>query len=320
MKMNRIPIVNALPEDWRSRDYDILFATIGYEERARYISGLVSGQIVDRVALGFSDRHDHEFEANKTWFEANGFNTTVVHEDGFRLNVSSVIQIAVQRSKGRKLRILVDISSLSRLRLAMLIDVLARESIGLSAEVHFVYALAEYTAPVISLAPNSHVGPVLHSNFTGWWEEPDRAISVVVGLGYEPDKALGAVEYLEASEVWTFTPLSEISEYSLALQVSNESLLEGVDRKFQLTYRVHEPLECFIMLESVVYGIMQTKNPVLLPFGPKIFALCCLLVACIHHDGTAVWRVSAQGAEEPINRLASGHVYGLAVEFRDRSQ
>jgi len=81
-----------------------------------------------------------------------------------------------------------------------------------------------------------------------------------------------------------------------------------------MDYRVHAPVDCFITLESLIYGLSRTKNTILLPFGPKIFALCALLVASVHPT-TAVWRVSAGFQEEAVNRQASGYVYGLQVDI-----
>jgi hypothetical protein len=48
--------------------------------------------------------------------------------------------------------------------------------------------------------------------------------------------------------------------------------------------------------------------------GPKLFALCCLLVG-IAFPSIPVWRVSAQDLEPAVDRSAEGPVYGLRVIF-----
>jgi len=82
-----------------------------------------------------------------------------------------------------------------------------------------------------------------------------------------------------------------------------------------MNYRVQDPFDCFAKVESLVYGLSQTRNPVLLPFGPKLFSLTSLLVALLY-PGLPVWRVSAERHEQPANRKASGLVYGLEVAFK----
>jgi hypothetical protein len=139
-------------------------------------------------------------------------------------------------------------------------------------------------------------------------------MSAVVGLGYEQDKALGAVEHLQPGEVWVFAPHSAVEEYSVALKKANQVLLDTVPSSHRLVYEVGQPFDCFVTLESLVDRLAEEANVILLPFGPKLFALCSLLVAWLHSD-VAVWRVSAGKGEMPQDRRASGYVYGLRVEF-----
>jgi len=307
-------IVAELSRTWKRTRYDLFLAAIGYEERSRYIAEAIDVTAESKHAIGFYEQREQAYEDNLHWFGSNGYETHIVDDASFRSKVSEAMDSAATQRGDGTLTVLVDISSLSRFRLATIIDLLQGGLPQISLTVHFVYSLAEYNPPSNANAQNSHVGPMLRSNFAGWWVEPDRGITAIVGLGYEPDKALGAVEHLQAADIWTFTPRSKISEYSRALEIANESLLSTVERAHQLKYNVHEPFSLFVTLESLVYGVMQRQNPVLLPFGPKLFALCCLLVACVHRD-IAVWRVSAQEQEPAINRKASGYVYGLVTIF-----
>lgn len=313
---NRIPTVTELPPEWSAASYHAIFCSVGYEERARYIASLLQEVPKSKYAIGFDIQKEFEYENNRLFFLEKGFRTSVAKDQDFSEEVIRCFREIIAVNTEASLKLLIDISSMSRYRLATFIDVLARHFDEQAFVVDFVYTLASYDPPVTSLAPNSHVGPVLQSNFTGAWDEPDRAVSAIVGLGYEPDKALGAVEYLEAADVWTFNPQSKEEAYTEALRMANASLLEDVLKEHQFTYLVQNPLDCFLTLEAVVGGVMRGRNAVLLPFGPKLFALCCILVGCIHP--VAIWRVSAQGGEPAINRKSSNRVYGLRAEFSAR--
>jgi hypothetical protein len=179
--------------------------------------------------------------------------------------------------------------------------------------IDFVYSLALFTPPPTGESANSHVGPVTN-DFAGWWSDPDRRLSVVVGVGYEQDKALGAVEYLEAQDIWVFEPRSVIEQYTAALQAANATLLSLTDSNHRFLYRVQDPLDCFSRMQSLVQGLIVTNNVVLLPFGPKLIVLCSLIVAA-RDKRVAVWRVSAQGSEVPVDRKGSENIYGLRVCF-----
>src|SRR5207244_3741987 len=144
--------------------------------------------------------------------------------------------------------------------------------------------------------------------------EPERPVAAIVGLGYEPDKAVGAYEFLEAASIWVFQPLSEDARYMRDVERANRTLLKRIPNGQKVTYRVDQPISCFGMLESVVYGMLSGSRPVLLPFGPKIFALCAMLVATIHRS-VPVWRVTAEQQGEPIDREPSSKIVAIRVVF-----
>jgi hypothetical protein len=304
-------MITPLAPSWIDNEYDLAIATVGYEERARHIFSVLRPSAIIRNACGFSSQRVFEYESNALWFEADRFNVAHLADNDY----DEWIQDALNRieTAGRPMKVLIDISSTTRVRMAKLLVAL-RSFARVPVRATFVYSLASFTHPPTENRPNSHVGPVT-PEFAGWWEEPDRALVAVVGLGYEQDKALGAVEHLQAAEIWTFTPVSEVSQYSPALLEANRTLLESVPSHHQMNYRVQDPFDCFAKLESLIFGLSQYKNPVLLPFGPKLFSLISLLVA-LQYPGLPVWRVSAEHREEPVNRKASGYVYGLEAEFR----
>jgi hypothetical protein len=199
--------------------------------------------------------------------------------------------------------------------MALLIRRFTAERIHHQVDIDFVYTLAEFSPPPSLASPNTHVGPVLPA-FSGWWTAPERSLAAAVGLGYEENKALGAVEHVQASSIWTFMPVSPVPEYTPALHQANRTLLALVPMTNRFEYRVDRPFDTFVALESFAFGITRHSNLIILPFGPKIFALCALIVAVIH-PAIAVWRVS--GAEEQIDRRSSGIVMGLRALMRSKT-
>jgi hypothetical protein len=308
--MTNEPYIRQLPSNWQESRYDLAVGTVGYEGRARYIFETRKPRAETRAAAGFAEQQVLEYDINSSWFSDSGFTIAHISDGQYGEWIESLFE-ALPCTEHPP-RILVDISSLTRVRLAHIIRYVCSSSTDLTVD--FVYSLAAYVPPPAVTLLNSHVGPVL-PEFAGWWDEPDRPLAAVVGLGYEQDKALGAVEHLQAAEAWIFTPVSEIKEYSPALVSANETLIANIKPERRMEYRVHTPFDCFMTLESLIYGLSRSRNSVLLPFGPKIFALCALLVAAVH-PSTAVWRVSAGTLEEPVNRQASGYVYGLRVDIR----
>lgn len=310
--MNRLPIIRPWNRNDSSKRYDAFIAVVGYESRARYIAETINPIANEKIACAFSDRKVHHYQENHDWFLESGYKVEEITDKEFR-NWWKIKLEGIRSSKLTWQSICVDVSSLNRFRIAVLIDTLRRLNWEATIQVDFVYSLAEFSPPPQETAPNTHVGPVLDS-FAGWTSEPDRPPVAIVGLGYEQEKALGAVEHIQAAEVWVFMPASPIASYTGALERANRTLLESIPTGRRLTYFVDRPLDSFAMLESLTHRIVQSNSPVLFPFGPKIFTVYSLLVACLY-PSAAVWRVSAGQGGEAIDRVPSGHIYGLEVEF-----
>jgi hypothetical protein len=161
-------------------------------------------------------------------------------------------------------------------------------------------------------------GPVI-PQFAGWSDEPDRPVATVFGLGFEYDRAIGVVEYLEPSNVWSFHAEKSDNRFDKEVQKANKFFWRFVPNAQRFSYRVHLPLDCLIDLESLTFGLLDRFRPILIPFGPKIFALSCLLVAHLHYPKVGVWRVSSGANERPIDRKAKDTIIGITVELSGKS-
>jgi len=306
------PHVSLYRPDSLPAQYDVGIAAVGFEARARFVAENLHPDARIRLACAFPDRKVLSYQDNIDWYSRNGYKTEEVPDEPFGVWCGEVLRNIRQTGSGQ-LRIWVDISSLSRFRIAALVDTFRSFDATPVLHIDFLYSLAKSSPPPRGFVPNAHVGPVLPS-FAGWPTDPDRPPAAIVGLGYEQDKALGAVEHIQASLVWLFKPLSSEAGYAEWQVDANKTLLEDVPRGRQLEYPVEQPLDCFVKLESLIYRLAQTENVVMFPFGPKIFALNCLLVGCLHTTA-AVWRVSPGTAEEAVQRFPNGEICGLSVRF-----
>ncbi|WP_165666039.1 hypothetical protein [Metapseudomonas otitidis] len=176
------------------------------------------------------------------------------------------------------------------------------------------YVIAEFSPPPKILPPNEDIKPV-DEFFAGWPSNASAATSLILGLGYEREKAEGACEYFDASDTWVFFPKSPIGEYDQAVQANNNELLERLDRKHRvLSYCVDSPSNAFGQLVGLVLSIMPRSNPVILPFGPKIFFMLSLLVAAIYKE-VGVWHVTGDGSPAGHNQSASDFLIGFHAKF-----
>lgn len=210
----------------------------------------------------------------------------------------SLIEAAARAPKAdaNRLKLFVDVSCLSRPAMAQVFATLPLIAQNRNVDLRVGYSLAAYApSPAIWATPNRTICPV-HPAFSGWTSEGASApLDIVVGLGYEKGKALGAVEYLEPRHRWICVPTSPEKAYLDEVEKHNKNLIDNSKDRVAY-YEVLSPVETYFSLRSLVEGIARGARPVLLPFGPKLFFAVSLLVALTIEE-SAVWHVSGESDE-----------------------
>jgi hypothetical protein len=294
-------------------DYDVFIGSIGFEHRATHVASALRHRIRRGVAIGFPDRHEMAYNGNLSWFRDAGFDIQPNANDiAFETLMDATVADTIDRSPPA-VRVLVDISSMTRTRIATAVHCGVR-ALATGATVDFCYAIADFSKPPITSEAVVTFGPI-SPEFAGWPTNPDSPMILVLGLGFEADRALGAAELLEPADCWTFRPAGVDTRYDRALQAANEGLAEvlrGPDR--QIDYHVKRPFETFVTLRALIDSLIRENRyrALILPFGPKIFALSALFVQ-LEFPSVGVWRVSAGTFEASTDRKASGEIIGLSL-------
>jgi hypothetical protein len=211
--------------------------------------------------------------------------------------------------------ILLDISSMPRSVMASVMAIMSDIAATRRIDMVVAYCLAKYTPPAEQKFANKTVQPV-HANFTGLALNVGLPVAAIVGLGYEKDKALGAVEYIQSTDWWVFVPTSEETRYLKKVNEHNRTILKAVPEKHRFEYSIHSPLLTVSQLESLVSSLFSTHKPILLPFGPKIFFFCSLLVSMVHRN-CSVWHVVGETATVKANVSLSANIMCLSFSLKD---
>jgi hypothetical protein len=220
----------------------------------------------------------------------------------------------IDKCEENRLSIAIDISCMSRPTMAAALQAVLDAATRRHVTLRILYVIAEYSPPPLKLPPNEDIRPV-NDWFAGWPTNATASTSLVVGLGYERDKASGACEYFDASETWVFVPQSAISKYEAAVVDNNRELLNRARRRDRvINYAVERPTETFGVLAAAVSRILPRMNPVLLPFGPKIFFALSLLVAAVYREA-GVWHVTGDSDLPEVPHAPSAYTSAFEVEL-----
>ncbi len=294
----------------------LLFA-VGYEERSSFIPKKLGRPRLGCLGLRFGTREVGSFDENLGW-SRDFMGSEPARADG-ELEARSAIREWLRglsaKSAGRELHISVDVSSLSRLLIGVIIaecNLLANS--GTVVRVRLLYT------PAVFLPPDPGGGPVVTfgsvvDELTGLGDALPRGLALAIGLGYEPEMGMAAYQSFDPTETWLISPSGYESEYDVAVGQANHSLASLVERDQILHYDVMRPFESFVLMESLVSGLSRDSSVVLLPFGPKIFAAAMMLVGLMYAPDVGVWRVSGEGLGPIVDRKSSGLMTGLDVVF-----
>jgi len=295
-------LVNYLPQP--GRRFDLFIAGLGPESRATNILEKYHPEVDSKLALLSSLAKDHAFDGNRQTFQAANF--TECNTD----TISTILGAAIPKVDIDTLQILIDISCISRPAMATTLSSLLSIRSVKNFDISFVYSLAIFTQPLLGAVPNEAIEPV-HIDFSGWPSQQLAPTSLVIGLGYEPDKAEGAAEYLDPSEQWGFVPVSRVTEFLPEVEKNNERLIQRLQSNDRIVrYDVHDPEQTFGQLEIIVSDLIRKSNPILMPFGPKIFYAICLIQSLCHPE-IGVWHVTSEAREASVDRRASGIELGF---------
>lgn len=210
-------------------------------------------------------------------------------------------------------KIALDISCLPHAAMADILHVISKAESSFQVEVVVLYSLAKFTLPSSLIYANESIEPV-HQYFAGWSSPETKPTSLVLGLGYEPNKAEGASEYFEPSDQWVFIPSSPIPEFLSEVHNNNCNLIKKTPQDRTIEYNVADPEVTYGQLALVISSLAKKSNPVLLPFGPKIFFFLCL-VQCLAHPEVGVWRVTGVEDKGAQDIVASEYIIGVRCVF-----
>lgn len=301
--------------------YDLAVITVGFERRSSYLlrRDVQASRI---VAVAFLEVNEHSFASNLELARKSGADIFVSHPyerlDQLNAEWPRLRRLALDHS----IRIAVDISSMTRIRLASTVLNLQSiaDIIGSDVTVDFFYSPGLFIPPSLSLSGPLSIAPVL-PEFSGRLRRTSLPLGGVVGLGYEPQRALGAFEWLEPNRAWAFSPKGLDIRFEQEVSEANRQLLDVLGPRSVFEYEVVRGADIVYALDSFVFAFKKQYRLVLLPMGPKIFSLACLLIGMdLDGDRPAVWRVGGVAYANPVEVVEEGEIVGVRVVFSDRTR
>jgi hypothetical protein len=260
--------------------FDIFIYGLGYETRSTRI---VSEVTADRVFA---------IQLPKTLLHAYQRNVDFAHIRKHRLiSVEALVETELRSAINRKekVRIGFDISSVNRI---ILMDVLLALShqVRLLDAVEVYYCPAAYSEPDWIMPQIEQLGPINRS-FASMASDPTKPLCVIFGVGIEAGLSMGIIDQLEPKLSYCFWGRSINPKFDRAVRRANfEFKFTGFNAE-TIDYQITDPMGAFSSLESLTYGLVKDYRVLIVPMGPKLFALLAGLLGMTYPGDVAIWRV-----------------------------
>lgn len=294
---------------------DLLIYTVGYETRASHAVRNVYSKA--HLALCHEQTDIFSYRNNFSYTESEGHPMLRAHTDSEEeiFNKISDNLKALERKFDRPILIGLDVSSMQKEMISCVISQLFKLSRQVEFLLKIIYTTGQYKPPPKHPGVYTDFHPV--KGLEGWTIYPEHPLSVVLGLGYEPDQAVGVLEYFDPSGSWAFVPLGADERFFADVKEANASLWDFhlLKQESFLHYQVGQPGLLYSEIRGLVDVLRRKSRVIIVPAGPKIFSAIAILVALELEDEVSLWRASSHDHIQITDTLPADNIVQFDYKF-----
>jgi len=292
-------------------DFDLIIAVSGYESRSTYLVERIKLQNQIKTVLAFEEKTDelHRPE-NDEKYRQMGFHV-VMQSGNTIVDTDSLLNLLPDRNK-ESLNILIDYSCMTKLWYASIINFFILNDLpNHNISLYFSYSASRYTEPK-KPKPLSFVEPI---SCVSHGIIKSKPLALVIGLGYEKDRAELLRRSLNPEETYLFyaDPVDD-ERFVEKVYINNFKLIDRSHKNHVFSYPIRDLEKIDALLTGLCLDLRFNYKIILAPLGPKPFTLCCLLLATRYPD-IEVWRISAGSSESTYNGEPFGEPLVYRVDF-----
>jgi len=302
----------------RAEQFDVLIAASGYETRCIELTSKMSiKKNAQKYVLAFKEKtKDSKRKANDKFFSKAGFHSiTVSGEDKKELHV--LLDKIFNRSREKEIKIFVDYSSMTKMWYAAILEYLMEKELPIDKiDIYFGYTPAKYVPPR-NVKHLKNASPIMGEETISTSYKP---IALVLGLGYEPQRAEFMVKKVQPNKIIILYPDPGFEmEYVGLIKKNNQKLVESLPPENIYCYSIRSLESIDSMLTSIALQLRLKYRIIIAPLGPKPFSLLSILLG-IRYPDIQIWRASAGKKEfkyerepfgDPLIYRCSFHVEGF---------
>lgn len=282
----------------------VLIGVLGYEARSSQFLLSENLEVFKEIIVFDYKSHGlHSYEANEIVLESRLGDRAKKYTKPAEL-IEELDRLCIEHQRSG-LSLAIDFSSIDRGLISEIILLMYRNR-AIVSDFEVLYYPQKFSKPHTKLDTVTKFGP-LSPEFSGSSRSSSQKLCMIVGSGYEFGKVVGAQDRLEPDETYVFSPVGKDERFEAAIEKANYGFEFIGDADNVIKYDLSAPEDTFGALFELVRHKKASHRVLLLPMGPKIFAVFSLLVAVHFHPDVRVWHYSTHrdGGSGASNAFAS---------------
>lgn len=293
-----------------STTYDLIIAACGFEERGIFIPLMLkNGNHSKKIAFSFSDYKDNNIRLKNEKFYRES-NYTVCESSGIESKyIVKELENFILDSIKDEIKILIDYTSMTRIWYGAILNFLKNFETQKRLIIHFSYAIAKFHKPPLKELKTKYFTPIEgYCNLS----VPSVPTALIIGLGYEKNKAYGLKEFFDAEKIFLF--YTKDSLFTTPVMKINKELLILTKDNCKVPYNLQDLLMTKTLLFDICKLLIDNYRLIIAPCGPKPFTLLSFLIS-LEVGNIDVWRISGNEIGTHSDREAEGNIVILELYY-----
>jgi hypothetical protein len=282
--------------------FDFIICSSGFESRSVYsYQKLTEIQISsqNKICFSFQERKKISKTKNDFFFKENDFRFIDIESNEILYFTNIYYKLFEEFTKD-SITIYFDYSCMTSIIYGALLKYFKECNTKKNIDIYFSYTHAMFTEatksnPLFFNHPIPLFDPV---------QSTDKKVALLIGLGYEEDKALGLFEYFQNDSEDLYLFVTNNNQFYNEVVKSNTHILNIANKQNIINYDLENIPPLINTLDSLVnYLINDNYRVVIAPVGPKVFNLLALIINLYHKDVTT-YRLSDGNKGIPVDKIA----------------
>ncbi|UCH13464.1 MAG: hypothetical protein JSV22_10155 [Bacteroidales bacterium] len=277
-------------DELKTEKIDCIIAASGFHSRCTYLA--------EKIDLGHSRKHlitfdDNDYanlrKENESVFIKLGFHPfTEKAKSGKEIEI--LLDKVCRNNSSGILNIIVDYSCMPKVWIATILDYISRNELSQERiNLFFTYSPKQFLPNVKKIV--DYIGPIIEPKDL---IQNDENLTLMVGLDNHYDAVNKLAKDINPQRIYAFIPEPAFAEeYSKSVLKKNKPLLERIGNDNIIKYPAGNPEEINSKLTSLCLEMRLNSRIIIVPLGPKTFALTSLLLSLRYPD-IKLWDITSK--------------------------